>query len=214
MKLTKLTGVPAVHATGGHLGRVEDALLDLENCCVAYWRVNLGGRFKAAPVLITASRVAANEEQLTIHMNQSALDAARDRAEAAEGDDADLAQMPAVMAAPFGHGMVPSMVGTWLAGQSRPETELPKGAPDGWVWGRDLRGKPLFSSQGELGRIRDVDIDTGRNALEDIMVSQSGGVTLHVDAESLRHVPKDRSHFVAETRMGATVPSWQPQEVH
>jgi sporulation protein YlmC with PRC-barrel domain len=198
MILTYLTQLPVIHATGEHLGRVEDAILDLENGCVAYWRTSLGSRLRAVPLLITARRVAASDEAMTVHMNLDDLKAACEDAESATRH-VDPAHLPVTLplAGPLGHaGLSPIAFGFGR----RASVDMPEGAPHSWIWGRDVLDKPLFTQRGELGRISDVEIDTAANSLTRVLVRGSHGETSFVEASALRHVPEERTHFVASSR--------------
>ena len=203
MKLTHVTQLPALHATGQHLGRVEDAVLDLANDAVAYWRISLGSRLRAVPVLISADRVAVHDDQLTVHLNLDTLEAARDAAEEAlEATDPiiDPAAIPSLVPLSVGPAFSPFMPSHF--GFRPRETELPSGAPGGWVWAHDVLDKPLFTTRGELGRISDVEIDTTANRMTEILVRGRNGETSFVEASALRHIPEERTHFVADASGG------------
>lgn len=210
MRLTELLKLPVAHATGQHLGRLEDAILDLDARQVAYWRINLGGRFRAVPILVTASRVAVEAEQVKIHLNLDAIDDARTSAEKATRPVVDPANLPPMLplSGPYGYGAMMPLHASFGARDAA--QTMPDGAPESWIWAKDVLEKPMFSLRGELGQISDIDLDTAANVLTDVLVRGRNGETVFVDGDALRHIPEGHTHFVARSRSQRSA-GWRPQ---
>lgn len=202
MRLSRINSLPVVlEGADSPAGTVQDGLLDLKGRRAVYWCVRLDG--VSHPVLISAARSDLHEDHIEIRLDQEALNlnalpATLDQDTLAAGTLPDVIGPGTCAAngAPSGLGRV------WNALERawRPAMpEKPANSPSCWVWGREMTGKPFFSSEGELGRISDIDIELADGGLRQIQVAQRGGVTLHINMEALRHIPDGKSHFVARS---------------
>lgn len=204
MRLTRIKSLPVLTKGGTRpVGVIHDGLFDMQSYRVTYWSVYL--RQPRRCILVSAKRSRLFED--SVQLGFSDLSLLEDRA-AADGLDEDTlasgtfpdilsANDPASSQPPLrGMNRVFGMLGRAFR---RSIPEKPANAPPSWVWGCEVTGKPFFTSEGELGRISDVEINERDAALRQVQVSQRGGVTLHVNVESLRHIPEGKSHFVARS---------------
>lgn len=207
MRLSNILTLPVTTAAEAErVGTLEDGLLDLRRRRVAYWRVQLSQR--AASVLVSARKVEIGEAGVSVAVPRDALEAAaseEDTGRVASGKDTpqpDLLPAAPRRAKPSGLlAMLRSVLGR-DAGRTPPPK--PANAPENWVWGSEMRGAKLFAGEGQLGRIRDLEIEPGDQRLRRVQVAQRGGVTLHVRASALRHVPDDPHPFVAKSAVQLT----------
>jgi sporulation protein YlmC with PRC-barrel domain len=202
MRLTRISGLPVVlHDSGEVVGRIRDGLFDLDRRRVVYWCVDL----RAGPaLLVSAARSTLDLAAMRLRMARADLDERVARDEDLDEDTLASGTLPDLLSTAEGASAPPSgLARVWtLFGRAwRPSLSQrkPAKAPASWLWGQEMTGKPFFSTDGELGRICDIDIDPERAGLRQIHVAQGGGVTLHINMDALRHVPEGSSHFVARS---------------
>lgn len=203
MRLSEATEKEAVGPEGDRLGPVEDALIDIAGGHLRYWRIDIGGGAAHAPVLIGPHKTRVEGAAIAVSVDRPTLDAARAKAQDAREDPMlDLQYLPDVVTGPFGYSVGPSMMGAlmnaWRSKHGAEPIAKPEDAPDSWIWGRELIGKPLFGAGGEFGTIRDCLLSPGDDwALDGLEVERSGGAVQTVPASALRHVSGDGGHVVA-----------------
>lgn len=204
MRLTRIKTLPVmISGETQPVGFIRDGLLDMQRRRVTYWSVQLSKARRS--VLVSASRSALSENSVRLDLSDAALLESGDPAEGLDEDTLATGTLPDVLAA---NG--PDTDGAPLRGVRRVLSllerawrptvpEKPANAPASWVWGSEVTGKPFFTSEGELGRISDIEINERDAALRQLQVSQGGGVTLHINIEAMRHIPEGNSHFVARS---------------
>lgn len=206
MRLSNILNLPVKTAAEAEaLGTLEDGLLDLQERRVTYWRVKL--THKAATVLVCSRNVKIGESGVSVTLPRDALEAASDKDSNRVNAEGGAPQSDVLPAA----SPEPKPTGLWrivysVIGREAPPVlpEKPANTPQNWVWGDEMRGARFLAGEGELGRIRDLEIEPSEQRLRRIQVAQRGGVTLHVRASAMRHLPDESCSFVAKSAMQLT----------
>lgn len=209
--LSKTFQLPAQTTDGAAKGVLEDAILDLDTRRVIWWRVDMGGAFGYAPVLVRAACARLTRDKLMISVSYADLEAARDRALKGQDDAIDLTHVPDLVTGPFGYTVSPSMfmalVSAWRRKRDRQGVALPDFAGDQALWASDALGRSVFGPRGPLGRLRDLRItDEGEMILMDV-AKKLDGKRRNLRADTLRHLPRKGDHLVVSGQK--RMPAWR-----
>lgn len=202
MKFNDLFGRAIVRSdTGEHLGRVVDALIDVQAGTLAYLLV--APEAHGAPFVLNRDRISLRDGAPQADVS-GAMFQATDRAEAADRAPAgplDLTAMPPLVIGPFGNTLAPVMgaaVFNALAGRARQDRPALDAVHAHWHWFETLHGLPVFDGSGELGALDDIIFDPATLSCKSLELRDGSGKLFGFPFATIRKVSRGSASIVLE----------------
>lgn len=185
---------------------LREAFFHPEDGRLRYVALDIGGWLSIDEVLVQAGFIAPPEApgqpwQLLLSERELARAPAWD--DGARPEMADAASWPPVIVGPFGNAFSPMMVHRRMeqAGPAEARASRTGGLVErlhkAGVW----LGLPVFDSQGQIGEIRDMWLDTDPLRIVALEVGPAGlfgGGTRRVPFAAIRHVAEQGTHLVVD----------------
>jgi len=206
MKMSGLVGAEVRRSGGADLGTCIDVLVDTEAGRVVYAFVDKGPATNLDHALYSRDKMKVVDGALELDVSDEEISAAHERVgeedEPGPAMPLDLSSMPPLVVGPFGYTVAPTMAGAVAnayAESSRHEARPEIGEGHGqWHWFANLRGLPVFSERGELGKLSDIIVNPDGLFCVTLMVTTDHGEIYALDFAKLRMVSRDEKSVVLD----------------
>jgi hypothetical protein len=185
---------------------VTEVFFDAEDGRLAYLALDTGGWFERSEVIVAAGRMGLPDPDRHLwpaEISRAELEAAPDWSGDTDRVPPWITALPPIVIGPFGNTYSPLMLHAMLAAESD-EADGPQTEAEARVYHFERasrwRGRPVFGTGGELGRLGDLVFDLPARRLAHVVV-ESGGTLFARDARAvpvarLRRWVEGNSHLV------------------
>ena len=179
--------------------KLHDLFIDPTSWRLTHLTLDTGGWFDSDISLVAASLIDGidrEERRVRLSLSKADLDAAPRLHDVSPS----ITSMPPLIVGPFGGTFSPLMATAALAAQDEGQDARPAVLGDSQAM-RDLIQLPVFGSDGELGPLEDLLLDTDTGRASHIVVNTGTilpGPQRVIPVEKVRYIADRKTHFVAE----------------